>query len=147
MRLHHVNFVSDDMPALVSFYRDTLGLEETPTPPLIEIPGYSDTTGATVKNPAAFLGAGPDPQELQLHLCAPDHELGIRYGMFHNPVHRGHYAFRCDDIDAVKKRLEEANVPYSDYGIWAVKGWYQIFFYDPVGNLVEVQQVMDEPAS
>lgn len=143
MRLHHVNFVSDDLPKLVEFYRDVLGLEEMPTPPLIEIPGYSVKDGDEINNPASFLSAG-DPDNLQMHLCAPDHELGMRYKMFHNPVARGHVAFRCDDIEEAKKRLKDAGIPYSDYGVWALKRWYQIFFFDPIGNLVEIHQVLDE---
>ena len=30
---------------------------------------------------------------------------------------------------------------YADYGAWAMKGWSQIFFYDPAGNIIEVHQV------
>jgi glyoxylase I family protein len=33
-----------------------------------------------------------------------------------NPVERGHIAFRTDDIEAFKKRLEDKGIPYSDYG-------------------------------
>jgi hypothetical protein len=44
----------------------------------------------------------------------------------------------------LKKRLEEKNIPYSDYGQWAMNGWYQIFFYDPAGNVIEVHQDINE---
>ena len=40
----------------------------------------------------------------------------------------------------LKKHLEEQGVPYSDWGNTAVKGWHQIFFYDPEGNVIEVHQ-------
>jgi len=56
-------------------------------------------------------------------------------------VERGHIAFRTDDIAAFKHRLDEKGIAYSDYGAWAMKGWEQIFFYDPDGNIVEVHQV------
>jgi glyoxylase I family protein len=142
IKLHHVNIVSHDVAGLDEFYRTALGLERIPDLPLIEIPGYSDTSSGEIRNPAVFLSAG-DPAELQLHLCAPDQYLGARYGHIVSPINRGHIAYRCDDIEAVKLRLEAANIPYSDWGIWAVKGWHQIFFYDPVGTVVEVHQVME----
>ena len=141
MRLHHVNIVSPDMPALDHFYQKVLGLEQMEDLPLIAIPGFSDTSSGKVKNPASFLNAG-DPAELQIHLCKNDSYLGARYGHAVNPVAQGHVAFRCDDIEAVKRRLDQHGVPYADYGVWAVKGWYQIFVFDPVGTVIEVHQVL-----
>jgi hypothetical protein len=60
-----------------------------------------------------------------------------------NPIARGHVAYRCDDISAVKARLEANGIPYSDWGIWAVKGWYQIFLFDPAGTAIEIHQVLE----
>jgi glyoxylase I family protein len=57
-----------------------------------------------------------------------------------NPLERGHIAFRTDDIEAFKRRLQEKGIPYSDYGGFAMKGWQQIFFYDPEGNVIEVHE-------
>lgn len=141
MRLHHVNIVGTDVAGLDDFYRRALGLSPMPAPSLIEIPGYSIREGDSFVNPASFLSAG-DPDLLQLHLCAPDQHLGQRYGQYVNPVAHGHVAFRCDDIAAVKRRLDEQGIPYSDYGEWAMRGWYQIFLVDPVGTVVEVHQVI-----
>jgi catechol 2,3-dioxygenase-like lactoylglutathione lyase family enzyme len=61
-----------------------------------------------------------------------------------NPLHHGHMCFRTDDIEAFKKRLEEMNVPYADYGVWAMANWYQIFFQDPDGNIIEVHQPIND---
>jgi glyoxylase I family protein len=141
IKLHHVNIVSHDVPGLDHFYRAALGLARMPDLPLIEIEGYSDTTSEGIHNPAVFLSAG-DPENLQLHLCAPDQYLGVRYGQVANPISRGHVAYRCDDIEVAKRRLEAAGIPYSDWGVWAIKGWHQIFFFDPVGTVVEIHQVM-----
>jgi catechol 2,3-dioxygenase-like lactoylglutathione lyase family enzyme len=141
VKLHHVNIVTGDMPGLDHFYETVLGLPRMPSLPLIPIPGYSEVSGSTITNPATFLDAG-DPDELQIHLCRRDTGLGHRYGQAVNPVAHGHVAFRCDDIEAVKKRLEANNVPYSDYGEWAIKGWYQIFLFDPAGTVVEIHQVL-----
>jgi catechol 2,3-dioxygenase-like lactoylglutathione lyase family enzyme len=78
--------------------------------------------------------------DMQLHIAEQDMQCGFRTGNVVNPVHRGHIAFRTDDIAAFKKRLDEKGIRYSDYGAWAMKGWEQIFFYDPDGNVVEVHQ-------
>ena len=32
---------------------------------------------------------------------------------------------------------------YSDFGAWAMKGWEQIFFYDPDVNIIGVHQLKD----
>jgi len=117
-------------------------MPKMPSLPLIEIPEYSVVEEGHVHNPATFVAAG-EPSELQVHLCKRDEHLATRYGQAVNPILHGHIAFRCDDIEAVKARLEEHGVPYADYGIWAVKGWYQIFVYDPVGTVIEIHQVMD----
>ena len=142
MRLHHVNIVSPDLPGLDDFYQKVLGLEQMEDLPLIPIKGFSDTSSGGVKNPASFLRAGPDKNELQIHLCKNDSYLGARYGMSVNPVAQGHVAFRCDDIEEVKRRLDQHGVPYADYGVWAVKDWYQIFVFDPAGTVIEVHQVL-----
>jgi glyoxylase I family protein len=76
----------------------------------------------------------------QVHLAEKDLGAGFRTGQVVNPVERGHIAFRTDDIAAFKRRLDERNIPYSDYGGWAMNGWQQIFFYDPDGNIIEVHQ-------
>jgi catechol 2,3-dioxygenase-like lactoylglutathione lyase family enzyme len=66
--------------------------------------------------------------------------IGFRTGKVVNPVQRGHIAFRADDLDAFRKRLDAKGIKYSDFGDWAMTGWKQIFFYDPDGNVVEVHQ-------
>jgi catechol 2,3-dioxygenase-like lactoylglutathione lyase family enzyme len=40
------------------------------------------------------------------------------------------------------KHLDEQGIPYSDWGSDAVKGWHQVFFYDPDGNVIEVHQIV-----
>ena len=77
----------------------------------------------------------------QVHLAERDLEVGFRTGQPLNPLERGHIAFRTDDIEAFKRRLEEKGIPYADYGDWAMSGWQQIFFHDPEGNVIEVHQV------
>lgn len=75
------------------------------------------------------------------NLATRDLDVGYRTGHSVNPLNRGHIAFRTDDIEGFKKRLDEKGIRYSDYGNWAMNGWYQIFFQDPEGNIIEVHQV------
>jgi catechol 2,3-dioxygenase-like lactoylglutathione lyase family enzyme len=76
----------------------------------------------------------------QVHLAERDLAVGFRTNQPVNPLERGHIAFRTDDIDAFKRRLEEKGIAYANYGAWAMSGWEQIFFYDPEGNIIEVHQ-------
>jgi catechol 2,3-dioxygenase-like lactoylglutathione lyase family enzyme len=132
IKLHHVNFCSTDVPALEEFYRSILDLEAIPSMGAGRILDENGYAGAV-----AFLTDG----DTQLHLAERDLGVTFRTGQAINPVERGHIAFRTDDIEAVKQRLKEKGVPFSDYGAWAMRGWEQIFFYDPDGNIVEVHQV------
>jgi catechol 2,3-dioxygenase-like lactoylglutathione lyase family enzyme len=112
------------------FYRSVLDLKPEPTLKANRI-GTADYPGHV-----AFLTDGA----AQFHLSDQDLFVGFRRGQMINPLERGHVAFRTDDIEAVKRRLKEKGIPFSDYGAWAMNGWYQIFFYDPAGNVVEVHQ-------
>ena len=129
--LHHVNLVSDDVTRLDAFYRNVLGLKGLP-----EMTGQRKMQSYSA--PVAFIDANP----VQLHLATRDDELGFRMKQFVNPVMaNGHIAFRTDNIADIKARLAEHNIPFSDYGAFAMQGWHQIFFYDPSGRVVEVHQV------
>jgi catechol 2,3-dioxygenase-like lactoylglutathione lyase family enzyme len=79
--------------------------------------------------------------EVEFHITKKDVNLGFEMKHFINPLERGHFCFRTDDIEGFKKRLEEKGIPYADYGKWALAGWYQIFFHDPNGNIIEVHQI------
>jgi catechol 2,3-dioxygenase-like lactoylglutathione lyase family enzyme len=92
--------------------------------------------GTAYQGDVAFTTDG----RVQFHLSTADHQLGLRMDQAVNPQATGHLAFRTDDIDAVKSRLKAQGVRYSDYGVWAMADWYQIFLFDPAGNVVEIQQ-------
>lgn len=134
IKLHHLNLCSKDVPGMEDFYRSVLDLQ--PEPSLSSVRDISQGYSA----PVAFATDG----NTQFHLATTDLGVGFRTKHVVNPLDRGHIAFRTDDIDAFKKRLEEKGILYSDYGQWAMNGWYQIFFYDPAGNVIEVHQVMNE---
>ena len=143
--LHHVNVTSDDLGTLSNFYTDALGLAEVPSPPMI---ATSRSEGTDVSGDqewetrARFYDAG-DATDLQVHATQRQPYLALTEGHTVNPLIGGHFALRTDDIQAVMQRLKEHNIPFDDWGIWSVEGWYQIFLTDPAGNMIEIHQVMD----
>ena len=69
-----------------------------------------------------------------------DLDTGFKMKQFVNPVSRGHFCFRTDDIKGYMRNCDELGIPYADYGKWAIAGWPQVFLQDPHGNVVEVHQ-------
>jgi glyoxylase I family protein len=133
IKLHHLNLCSSNVAALDEFYRGVLDMEPEPS-----LAANRDLSGG-YPGKVAFLSDGAT----QVHLAEKDLGVSFRTGQAVNPVERGHIAFRTDDIEAFKKRLKDKGIPFSDYGAWAMKGWEQIFFYDPDGNIIEVHQVRE----
>ena len=133
IKLHHVNLCSTNVAAMDEFYRGVLDME-----PESSLAANRDLSGG-YPGKVAFLSDGAT----QVHLAEKDLGVSFRTGQAVNPVERGHIAFRTDDIEAFKKRLTDKGIPFSDYGAWAMKGWEQIFFYDPDGNIIEVHQVRE----
>lgn len=128
--VHHLNLASADAAAMDAFYRNVLGMQD--------IPGRDEARLGRDFFPGACTYATDG--NFEFHIAQKDHNVGFRIGQFVNPVDRGHLAFRTDDIEGFKKKLQENNIPYSDYGVWGMTGWTQIFFYDPAGNVIEVHQ-------
>jgi catechol 2,3-dioxygenase-like lactoylglutathione lyase family enzyme len=133
LTLHHINICSTNVQAMDEFYREVLDLAPEPS---LEA---GRVTGEGYAGDVAFCTDGTT----QVHLAERDLGVTFRTGQPLNPVERGHIAFRTDDIDAFKRRLEEKGIPYADYGTWAMSGWDQIFFQDPEGTIIEVHQVRD----
>jgi len=131
IKLHHLNLCTTNVRAMDEFYRDVLDLEPEP-----EMNASRDREQGLASD-VSFVSDGTT----QLHLTERDLEVGFRTGQPINPMERGHIAFRTDDIDAFKRRLEDKGIPYANYGARAMRGWEQIFFHDPEGNIIEVHQV------
>jgi glyoxylase I family protein len=79
----------------------------------------------------------------EVHISEIQPNLNFVTGHHVNALLRGHLAFRVDNIEELKENLEINNIPYVDGGQWAMKGWHQVFFHDPDGNVIEVHQVME----
>ena len=136
LKLHHINLCSANVSAMDQFYRDVLLLgDEEPQ----ALPPINDDGGLVGK--VSFVTDG----DIQMHLTERDVLNSFRSGQVVNPLERGHIAYRTDDIVAFMAHLDAQGVPYSDWGSDAVKGWHQVFFYDPEGNVIEVHQCLDEP--
>jgi len=127
---HHMNLCTENVQRLSEFYRSVFDLGSVN----YQRVNTSDASGYGGNVDFVTDGA------VEFHLARRDVDLGFRMKHFINPLDRGHFCFRTDDIEAFKRRLEAKKIPYSDYGTWAMAGWYQIFFHDPDGNIIEVHQ-------
>ena len=135
LEFHHINYVSQDVEELDNFYRHVMKME-TLSPE--KFPRTSATKGKGYDGKIKFVTEGT----MQMHLAEKDLDVVIKHNQDINPVEKGHIAFRTDDIEEFKRILEENDVPFSDYGTSFAKEWYQIFFKDPVGNVIEVHQLI-----
>lgn len=144
LRLHHVNVTSDHMKSLSDFYQNALGLGMIASPEMIANPSSGAESGEEAWDDAAKFFEAGDPAELQIHVTQRQPYLALREGHTVNPLIGGHFAFRTDDIEAIKASLTANNIPFDDWGVWSVKGWYQIFLTDPAGNMIEIHQVMQD---
>ncbi len=126
--LHHVNIAAVDVRKTVAFYTDIVGLKEK-----------------ELVRPAAAGNFRADPEALAvfgsdnrgLHLIKPDPAWAMNNGLAHNPSIGGHFAVSVPDLDQVMTNLDELGVPYSDAGSIAMRGFRQVFCFDPSMNLVE----------
>jgi len=134
LTLHHLNLSTTNVPAMDAFYRGVLDMQPEPTL------NANRNLDEGYAGKVSFVTDG----HTQVHLAEKDLNINFRTRQAVNPLERGHIAFRTDDIAAFKRRLEQKGIPYSDFGTWAMKGWEQIFFYDPDGNVIEVHQVHPE---
>ncbi len=132
-RPHHLNLAGDDVSRTADFYRDLLGL----TP--VELPRDEDAYSAGIHTLEERWG-------YEYHFVPPEPAFAECEGLPVNPL-VGHLAFRVDDIAAVRERLDAEGIPYSDMGVWAIKGWHQLFCADPDGQVIEFHQVLDNAGS
>ena len=110
--IHHVSINVSDVQAAQDFYVDVLGLE------VLERPDF--------EFPGAWLRSGGQ----EVHL------IGIESGP---PLKEQHFAFRVDDLDAVRATLEAAGHKCSKSR--EIEGiCRQAFTRDPSGNMIEFNQ-------
>jgi len=124
LELHHVNVPALSLERMARFYTHVLGLQ----------PFVPERADPSVEFGTRFLEGAAG----QVHLTPPNPTLLFGNGMPVNPLLRGHLAFRAPDIDRMKDQLRRTNTPFADYGEWAIRGWHQLFLFDPEGNVIEV---------
>lgn len=140
IEIHHINLPAHDTDEMESFYRQVIGLDDLEGGAGTEMKERL-TPNSHFQGSTAFLGLGPGKDAVQLHLSDIDFVLHARAGQAVNPVTpKGHVALRTDDLEGLKKRLEENDVVFSDYGADMVNGWNQIFLIDPAGHVIEVHE-------
>ena len=134
-RPHHLNLAGTKAAETADFYREMLGLAPA------EVPRIYDTYDEPMAAGQIFL---QDERGYQYHFITDDPGFAERNGLPINPMGGGHLAFRVDDIAAVRAKLDALGAPYRDMGVWAVKGWHQLFCTDPEGRVIEFHQVVEE---
>ena len=130
---HHINYVSKNVDELNDFYKNVLQMD---TVPESNFPRTDASNDIGYSGKIKFVTEG----NMQMHLAESNLEVAFKNNQSINPVEKGHIAFRTDDIKKFIKKLKQKGIPYSDYGNTFAKEWYQIFFYDPEGNIIEVHQ-------
>ena len=115
LAIQHVSVIVADTKRALAFYRDVLGLAVDPQRPDLGYPG-------------AWLTIGTQQIHL-LELPNPDPVTG-------RPVHGGrdrHCALTLRDLDALRRRLEAAAIPYT----LSKSGRRALFCRDPDSNALE----------
>ncbi len=113
--IQHVSVIVADTERALLFYRDVLGLAVDPQRPDLGYPG-------------AWLSIGAQQIHL-LELPNPDPVTG-------RPAHGGrdrHCALTLRDLDALRRRLEAASIPYT----LSKSGRRALFCRDPDNNALE----------
>ena len=137
LEFHHINFVSKDVDKMNDFYKNILCMESIP---IENFPRTEETPESGYSGKINFVTEG----KIEMHLAERDLNVAFKNNQTINPVDQGHIAFRTDDIEEFKTILNKNNIKFADYGTTFAKEWYQIFFYDPEGNIVEVHQFIDK---
>ena len=139
--MHHISLATSDMDRFVAFYRDLLGLtldRVSPIPggfePFETIVGMRPTAGEVAQfqlgnmQMEVFCYREPKPKAGERR---PACDVGLR-----------HIAFDVKDIGAEYARLVAAGVEFiSPPQHLPLGGVTSCYFYDPDGNIVELQEI------
>ncbi len=120
--LDHVNIRTENLPEMVRFYEEVVGLKEGERPPF--------------SFPGAWLYCG---DRAALHLMGPAGEDVAAVGQI------DHFAFMASGLSEFITNLEDRNVEYETRTIPAL-GNTQVNVRDPDGNRIEIQFLSSESA-
>lgn len=134
--IHHVNIQSHDVRKTVKFFEEIIGIPE-------------GKWTLPTNNSRGDFDAGPEYLALMgensrgIHIVKPVPEFARKNGLSLNPTIGGHFAITVQDLDAVKSRLDAANIMYSIGGEYAMAGVKNLYLYDPSMNIIEINQLID----
>lgn len=118
-RLDNIDILCGDLPAMVAFYRDVLGLPE--------LLGYHEEEG----------WAGFQAGDVSLFLIAVDAPHAGRRTPGAGPAGFESFAFAVDDLEEAMAELERRGVTWSADIVESP--WYRYrSFHDPEGNLLHI---------
>lgn len=117
----------DDIAKAKAFYQDMLGLETDANRPEIPgIPGFWSNVDAGGRNQ-------------QVHIMGAEGASPVARSAKQDPT-RAHLAFAVADTDAALAELDRRGIEYWVYESLVGRASNQIFFEDPFGNMIELQQ-------
>ena len=153
-KLDHVALMVSDLDRSYHFYHDLLGLEkleyvEHPVEGSTNIQGVAKMTGFPDVRIREYRMTLPENPGMTIDLIewfTPKSPVG-RYPLHHVPS--AHLCFDVDDIEATYEYLKGEGVEFvSPPTYWEESegGWGVLFFYDPDGNLLELNQPQPQNA-
>ncbi len=118
----------EDATTAKNFYQDLLGLDTDGNRPYIEgIPGFWSN----------IRGSGDRSQ--QVHIMGAEGASPVSRSAKEDPT-RAHVAFSVADLDAARQELTAKGVEWWEYKALVGSGSDQVFFEDPFGSMIELQQ-------
>ena len=110
-----------------AFYSDVLGLQiDTQRPEITGIPGF-------------WVNISDGDRTQQVHVMGATGASPVSRSRTEDPT-RMHIAFAVESIDAARSFLAKKRVEYWEYGGLVGQASLQIFFEDPCGNMIELQE-------
>lgn len=117
----------DDVEKANRFYGGLLGLQRDGERPHIpSIPGF-------------WVNVKDGDRGQQIHIMGAEGMSPAARSEKHDPT-RQHLAFAVRDLEAARKELESQGIEFWVYEGLVGRGSDQVFFEDPFGNVIELQQ-------
>ncbi len=151
--MHHaIPIGKGDTDALAKareFYGELLGLPlDTGRPDIPGTPGYWYNVPSGLRPPSAekedIRAVGPPPAHLrQIHLIGRPNAAPANEDDMPAPMSRkvAHLALAVTSLAAAKNALDQRDIPYVIQT--AAVGAEQVFFFDPFGNQIELQEARE----